>query len=109
MSGPLDSRALLAAERDRKTALRESFERQLAELGRRRARFSTDRATLERDAARLRPAAPRLEHELKTIAAQDARAEGEERRIRVDINALQKEIMTLTHQIAQLSDAPSES
>lgn len=105
----MDAMTLLESERARKTALRESFERQLVELGRRREGFAADRAALDRDLARLRPPAKRLQDAIATLDAQDRKAEAEERRIRVDINALQKEIRTLEHQIGQLNADDAET
>ena len=93
---------LLVAERERKIALRDSYQRQLDALSKRRESTQIDLKRIENDIAKLYPPAPVLEEERERLRADGFQYEEEQSHIRSEIKYLDDEIRTLAMQIRQL-------
>ncbi len=102
MSVMAESYNLLQNEKQRKTALLESFKRQLIELSASRAKIKQDIMVMRRDIERLRPPSPILQKKYDDLVLREQRMAVEDSNIRRDIENLTLEIKTLTGQIGQL-------
>ena len=109
MSGLAESYNLLQNERQRKTALLESFKRQLIDLSSNRVKVKQDIATMRRDIERLRPPSPILQKKYDDLVAREQRMTQEDSNIRRDIENLNLEIKTLTDQLMQLDQSRASS
>lgn len=97
-----DAIRLLGAERDRKTALRDSYQRQLGEIEKKRKQTQEEMARLKADMDKLKPPSPILQKEYEKMHQRDQYLAGEHQKIRSDINSMNKEIITLNNQVRQL-------
>ncbi len=97
-----DAVKLLSAERDRKTALRDSYQRQLGEIDKKRDQTREEMARLKKDMDKLKPPSAILQKEYEKLQQRDQYLAGEHQKIRSDINNMNKEIITLNNQVRQL-------
>ena len=105
MNRLVESFTLLQNEKQRKTALLESFKRQLIDLSSNRARVKQDIIVIRRDIERLRPPSPILQKKYDDLIAKEQRMAHEDRNIRRDVENLTIEIRTLTDQLLQLDQS----
>jgi len=94
---------LLAGERSRKQALRDSFVRQINSISGQRHQVEQDISDLKADIAKLRLPSKMLEDQLKTLQVRVQKLSAEETKMKNDVASLDLEVQTLSSQLAQLS------